>query len=86
MNTDRHAINKLIDMIGKNLRKILPDDWDFALVVWRVVDTSKGHDTVEVAMASQGNPEAMEQVLRNVSDDVVATYAAKAAQVEVSIN
>ncbi|MET0653666.1 MAG: hypothetical protein ABWY63_14240 [Hyphomicrobiaceae bacterium] len=64
------TINRLIDGIGRNLRRILPEDWDFCFVVWRVIDTSEEIDKVEVAMVSHGNPGTMEGVLRDIIVEV----------------
>jgi hypothetical protein len=48
------------------LRKILPRDWDFCVVAWRMT----GDRELEMSTVSQGNPNELELVLSEVLKDL----------------
>jgi len=60
-------LQKITDMIGKNLRKILPEHYSYSLTVWRRLDDER----VEIANASHGNPAEIVSILRDIADEVV---------------
>jgi hypothetical protein len=61
------ALSHITDMMGRNLRKILPDQYSYTLIVWRRMDAEK----VEMASVSHGNPEEVHSILQDVSEEVL---------------
>jgi hypothetical protein len=60
-------LSSVTDLMGKNLRKILPDDYSYTLIVWRRMDP----DRVEMASVSHGNPQEISSLLLDVSEEAL---------------
>ena len=64
------------------MRKLLPKDWDFCVVAWRLT----GDRELEMSTVSQGNPNELELVLTEVLKDLKLENARAPAEPALALH